>query len=58
MRARRATVYRDRQGDWRYRVQAGNWRVIDASEEGFSRRWDVIRRISARWPEAEIVEES
>jgi len=56
MRARRVTIFRDRKGQWRYRVQAGNWKVIDAAEEGFARRSSIMQRIAARWPEAEIVE--
>jgi hypothetical protein len=51
------TVYRDAAGEWRYRVQAGNWRTIDASEEGFKRRASVMRRAGRRWPGVEVVVE-
>jgi uncharacterized protein YegP (UPF0339 family) len=32
------TLYRDPYGDWRWRLQARNGRIVAASEEGFSRR--------------------
>lgn len=53
--ARRATVYRDAAGAWRYKVQGYNWRTIDASEEGFRRRSTALGRIAKRWPGVEVV---
>lgn len=55
MRARRVVVYRDVKGEWRYRVQAGNWRVISASEEGFARKATVLKRVRQWWPGVEVV---
>lgn len=53
--ARRATVYRDAAGEFRYKIQGKNWRTIDASEEGFKRLATALRRIEKRWPGAEVV---
>lgn len=53
--ARRVTVYRDAAGEWRYKVQAGNWRVIDASEEGFTHKRTALARVAKRWPDVELV---
>lgn len=53
--ARRVTIYRDVDGKWRYRVQARNWRVIEAAEQGL-RKDAVLRRIEKRWPGVELVE--
>ena len=52
--ARRITVYRDEAGEWRYRVQAYNWRTVETSEEGFKRKSTVLRRIEKRWPGVEV----
>jgi uncharacterized protein YegP (UPF0339 family) len=30
--------YKTESGEWRWRVRAANWKVIDASSEGFSSR--------------------
>jgi uncharacterized protein YegP (UPF0339 family) len=54
--ARRATIYRDADGKWRYKVQAANWRTIDASEEGFAKKATARRRVEKRWPGVEVVE--
>jgi uncharacterized protein YegP (UPF0339 family) len=54
--ARRAVVYRDAAGKWRYRIQAANWKTIAASEQGFARRSTVIGRIEKYWPGVEIIE--
>lgn len=53
--ARRATVYRDSAGDWRYKVQGYNWRTIDAAEEGLKRKASVLARLERRWPGVEVV---
>lgn len=53
--ARRVTVWQDRRGDWWYHVQAGNWSIIDASEEGLSQKRSVLSRIARRWPGVELV---
>lgn len=54
-KARRATVYQDAAGEWRYKVQGYNWRTIDASEEGFQRKGTAVKRVAKRWPGVEIV---
>lgn len=51
--ARRVTIYRDSAGEWRYRVQAGNWRIIETAEQGFARRSTVEKRVAKRWPGVE-----
>ncbi len=56
MRARRVTIYRDSAGQWRYRVQAGNWRVTESSEQGFSQKRSVLKRVAAKYPDVEVVE--
>jgi len=53
--ARRVTIFRDHEGQWRYRVQSSNWKTIEASEQGFARERTVQRRVEKRWPGVEIV---
>lgn len=38
MKPHRITLYKDEAGKWRWRRQAGNRRVVAASEQGFKRR--------------------
>ena len=40
----RIELHRDPQGKWRYRRRAGNWRIVDSSEQGFRTRWYARRR--------------
>lgn len=54
--ARRATIYKDAAGEWRYKVQGSNWRTIDASEEGFKRKSTALRRVEKQYPGVEIVD--
>lgn len=54
--ARRVVLYKAADG-WRWRAQGGNWRTIDASEEGKSSKARVRAAIARRFPEAEIVEQ-
>ena len=54
--ARRITIYRRRDGDFGYRVQAGNWRTIETSEEGFLRKASILKRLDRRYRNAEIVD--
>lgn len=56
--ARRVTIYLDDAGEYRYRVQAGNWQTIDASEEGFRQKRTVVKRIARLWPGVEVVDET
>lgn len=53
-RPKKATVYRDRGGRWRYRVKSGNGRIIDAPEQSFARPGYTIGRVLKRWPDATI----
>ena len=39
----RLEFYKDRAGAWRWKVIAGNGRIIDGSTEGFSRKWNARR---------------
>jgi uncharacterized protein YegP (UPF0339 family) len=54
-KARRVVVYEARDG-WRFKVQAGNWRTIDASEEGKRSKAAVLRKVQKYWPDVEMVE--
>ncbi len=53
-RARRVTITKSAKG-YRYRVQGGNWRVIDATEPGefFAREATALGRAVKRWPNLE-----
>lgn len=53
--ARRVTIYRDNAGEWRYKAQASNWRIIDAAEEGLSKR-TCRARVAKRYPGVEVIE--
>lgn len=53
MRVRRATVYADNHGEFRYRCQGGNWRVNGASEEGFKRQTTAVSRLLRTYPQTE-----
>ena len=35
--------YKDKVGEWRWKVTAANGKVIDASTEGFSTKWSARR---------------
>lgn len=52
--ARRVTVYKAEDG-WRFRVQASNWRTIDASEEGKTHRAPILTKLRKRYPGVELV---
>ena len=54
-KARRATVYRDEAGAWRWKVQGYNWRTIDAAPEGVARQATAVNRVQKRWPGVEVV---
>lgn len=53
-RVRRARIYRDASGQWRYSVKAGNGRVVAASEEGFRNRSTAERRVEKIYPDATV----
>ena len=50
-----AEVYRDRQGEFRYRIRAGNYEVI-AEGEGYLRKQDVIDVLEQHFPGVAIVD--
>lgn len=54
--ARRVVVYLGKDG-WRYRVQAKNWRTIEASEQGFALKRTILKRVAKRWPGVELIVE-
>lgn len=54
--ARRVTVYKAADG-WRWRAQGGNWKIIDASEEGKRSKKRVVDHVVALYPNAEILVE-
>lgn len=39
----RVEVFRDTAGEWRWRVVAGNGRIIASSGESFTRKWSARR---------------
>lgn len=39
-------VYRDRRKEWRWRLKAGNGRILADSGESYSRKRDVYRALS------------
>lgn len=55
MRPHKALIYRAPDG-WRYRVKAGNGRIVEASEEAFYRKVYARKRVESRWPGVEVVE--
>lgn len=54
--ARRVTIFKDDEGKFRFHVQAGNWKIIEASEQGFARKASVLVRVYNRWPGVELVD--
>ena len=38
-------VYQDKKKQWRWRLRAGNRRIIADSAESYSRKYDVLRSI-------------
>lgn len=55
-RARRVTIFIRKDKKFGYHVQAGNWKIIEASEQGFVRKASVLVRIYKRWPGVEVVD--
>ena len=53
---RRAELYRDPQRKWRYRIIAGNNRVVGASEQGFRSKWWGARGSRRDWGEIPLKE--
>lgn len=51
MKPHRITVYRDEAGRWRWRRQAGNNRVVAASEQSFRTRFYARRDAKRDVPE-------
>lgn len=39
----KATIYQDSAGEWRWRLQARNNRIVATSGEGYTRKRDAIR---------------
>jgi|JI9StandDraft_1071089.scaffolds.fasta_scaffold985601_2 uncharacterized protein YegP (UPF0339 family) len=57
--AHKILVYRDASGKrWRYRVKAGNHKVVDDSEQGFRSKWYAIRKAKRAWPDGVVEVES
>lgn len=48
MKRKRATiqVYRDRKGEWRWRLRASNGLIVADGGEGYVRKYGVLRAIS------------
>lgn len=38
-------LYRDADGDWRWRLKAGNGRVVASSGEGYQKKFDALAGI-------------
>lgn len=52
-------IYRDRKGEYRWRLRARNGRIIATSGEGYKRKRDCMRMVECLGPAAimaEIVE--
>ncbi len=45
-RAARFEVYSDAVGDWRWRLRAGNGRIVADSAEGYASRRNVFRALN------------
>ena len=55
IKARRIYLWKTRKlGKWYYRVLGYNWKTIDDSHQGFSKRW-ALKRIRERYPNTEII---
>jgi hypothetical protein len=52
-----ARIYLDDQKQWRYRVFAGNHRLISASEDGKATRQGVLRELKREWPHVANISE-
>lgn len=57
MSARRVTIYKTN-GRFYYRVQAGNWKCIDDSEQGFRQKKSVLKRIEKLYPGIEVADKT
>lgn len=53
-RPHRIIVYRDASRRWRYRVIAGNHKVVDDSEQGFRSKWYARRKAKTAWPDGVV----
>jgi uncharacterized protein YegP (UPF0339 family) len=42
----RVTLYKDRRGEWRWRIRSKNGRIVDSSSEGFRRRGTALRNLA------------
>jgi uncharacterized protein YegP (UPF0339 family) len=49
-------VYRDYQGDWRWRRVAENGKTLADGGQGYSRRIDLLEVVAKDYPALEIVE--
>lgn len=49
----RLCIYPDDAGEWRWRLVAGNGRIIASSGEAFSSRWNAARAAAGANPEHE-----
>lgn len=54
-RPARGYIHKDARGQFRYTVKAGNGRVIEAGEQGFSNIDDAVNRIVRRHPSVEEI---
>ena len=50
-----AEVYRDDNGEWRWRVKAGNHETV-ASGEGYHDKRDALAMLASRFPTVPVVE--
>jgi uncharacterized protein YegP (UPF0339 family) len=42
-----AEMYRDRRGEWRWRIRADNWRILAVSSEGYHNKDDCLSGLLA-----------
>lgn len=45
-------------GGWRYRVKAGNGRIVEATEEGLKQFTYALRRVVKKWPDLPVYKET
>jgi uncharacterized protein YegP (UPF0339 family) len=55
MRAKRITIYKDKAGEWRFKVQGANWKTIAVSEEGYKGFEWTKYKATRLFPDAEEI---
>jgi uncharacterized protein YegP (UPF0339 family) len=53
IRVRRVSIYEDAGGEFRFRAQGGNWRVIPSAEQGVKTKRSCMIRALRTYPQTE-----